>query len=224
MFGYSKGDLDYGYGNGSIDSKSIGAYGTYIAKNGFYSDLVLKYNWMKNDFKVLDSAGDRVTGKDINTDGFAASLEVGRRYHFEKENKGKEVKEGWYVEPQAQLVMGHYSGDSFRASNGLKVEVDSYDSILGRIGVNIGKEIKSGKNPVNAYAKVSYVHEFDGDVNYYLNSSKEDASFGDSWWVYGVGITAQINKKHNLYLDIERASGGRFTQSWAVNGGYRFTW
>lgn len=224
MFGYSKGDLDYGYGNGSIDSKSIGAYGTYIAKNGFYSDLVLKYNWMKNDFKVLDSAGDRVTGKDINTDGFAASLEVGRRYHFEKENKGKEVKEGWYVEPQAQLVMGHYSGDSFRASNGLKVDVDSYDSILGRIGLNIGKEIKSGKNPVNAYAKVSYVHEFDGDVNYYLNSSKEDASFGDSWWVYGVGITAQINKKHNLYLDIERASGGRFTQSWAVNGGYRFTW
>lgn len=220
MFGYSNGNVDYGYGEGSIDSKSIGAYGTYIAKNGFYADLALKYNWLKDDFKVLDSVGDRVTGKDITTHGISASMEVGRRYHFDKVGKN----EGWYIEPQAQLVAGHYSGDDFKASNGLRFAVDSYNSVLGRVGMNIGKEIKSGKNPINAYAKVSYVHEFAGDVNYYLNSSKEKSSFGDSWWTYGAGITAQISKKHNIYLDVEQATGGKFDQSWAINGGYRFTW
>ncbi|MBP9484163.1 MAG: autotransporter outer membrane beta-barrel domain-containing protein, partial [Negativicutes bacterium] len=40
----------------------------------------------------------------------------------------------------------------------------------------------------------------------------------------GIGITAQLNKKHNVYLDIERASGGQFSQPWSVNGGYRFNW
>lgn len=220
MVGYTTGNLDYGYGDGSIDSKSIGAYGTYIARNGFYADLALKYNWMKDDFKVLDSAGDRVTGKDITTHGISASMEVGRRYHFDRNGKN----EGWYIEPQAQLVVGHYSGNDFKASNGLRFEVDSYNSILGRVGMNIGKEIKSGKNLINAYVKVSYVHEFAGDVNYYLNSSKEKVSFGDSWWTYGVGITAQISTKHSVYLDVERATGGKFDQSWAINGGYRFAW
>ncbi len=219
MFGYSKGNLDYGVGSGSIDSKTLGAYGTYIAPNGFYADLALKYGWMKNDFKVLDTAGNRVTGEDMNTDGLSASLEVGQKIHF-----NKTAKEGWYVEPQAQISMGHQSGGSFHASNGLRVDVDSYTSTLGRLGINAGYEVKSGKNPVNVYAKASYVHEFDGDVGYRMNGIAEQTSFGDSWWTYGVGITAQINKKHNVYLDIERASGGQFSQPWSLNGGYRFSW
>ena len=102
--------------------------------------------------------------------------------------------------------------------------MDSYNSTLGRLGLNAGYEIKSGKNPVNIYAKASYVHEFDGDVAYRFNGSREQTSFGDSWWTYGLGITAQINKKHNVYLDVERASGGQFNQPWSVNGGYRFNW
>ena len=219
MFGYSKGNLDYGMGSGSIDSKTIGAYATRIAPNGFYADIVLKYGWMKNDFKVLDSAGARVTGSDISTDGFTGSLEFGRRIH-----KDKITKEGWYVEPQVQFSVGRQSGGSFTASNGLRVDVDSYKSTLGRIGANLGYEVKSGENPINVYAKASYVHEFDGDVEYRFNGSSEQTSFGDSWWTYGLGVTAQINKKHNVYLDIERSSGGQFRQSWALNGGYRFSW
>lgn len=70
MFGYSDGSLDYERGSGSIDSKSIGAYGTYAANNGFYADLVLKYNWMKGDFRVRDSQDALVKAKDIRSDGF----------------------------------------------------------------------------------------------------------------------------------------------------------
>ncbi len=219
MFGYSKGDLDYGAGSGSIDSKTLGAYGTYVAPTGFFTDLVLKYGWMKNDFKVLDTAGTWVTGNDMNTSGLSASLEVGQRIHFDHQKK-----EGWYLEPQAQLSVGHQGGGSFNASNGLRVNVDSYNSTLGRLGVNVGYEMKSGKNPINVYAKTSYVHEFDGDVGYRMNGISEQTSFGGSWWTYGVGVTAQINKNHNVYLDIERASGGKFTQPWSINGGYRFQW
>ena len=219
MFGYSKGNLEYQTGHGSIDSKTLGIYGTYIAPSGFYADLALKYGWMKNDFKVLDTAGALVTGENMSTDGLSASLEIGQKIHF---NKG--AKDGWYVEPQAQISMGHQSGGNFDASNGLRVDVDSYTSTLGRLGMNVGYEVKSGKNPINVYAKASYVHEFDGDVGYRLNGSTEQASFGDSWWTYGIGITAQLNKKHNVYLDIERASGGQFSQPWSVNGGYRFNW
>lgn len=219
MFGYSKGDIDYRHGSGSIDSTSVGAYSTYIADNGFYTDLVLKYGWMKDDFNVYDSAGNPVKGSDIETNAITASLEIGKKFYWNTKEK-----QGWYIEPQGQLSFSHMNGDSFTASNGLRISVDSVDSTLGRLGTNIGYEVKGGKNPINAYAKVSYVHEFDGDVNYRLNRSKESTSYGDSWWTYGVGITAKVGQKHHLYLDLERASGGNFTQKWAINGGYRFAW
>lgn len=219
MFGYTDGSLDVYKGSGSIDSKSLGVYGTYIAPSGFYTDIVLKYGWMKGDFSVRDTAGAVIKGKDIETDGFIASMEVGQRIHLDKKKR-----EGWYVEPQAQLNFGHYSGDNFRATNGLRFDVDSYNSVLGRLGANIGYEVKDGKNPINAYAKLSVVHEFDGEMDFKYNNSKESTDFGDTWVVYGVGITAKVGEKHNLYLDLERSSGGNFTQKWAINAGYRFTW
>ena len=181
--------------------------------------MVLKYGWMKNDYKVLDSSNVTIKGDDMNTSGLSASMEIGQRLHLDQK-----TKEGWYVEPQAQLTVGHQSGGSFTASNGLNINVDSYNSVLGRVGMQAGYEVKSGKNPINVYAKASYVHEFDGDVGIRFNGVGVNQSFGDSWITYGVGATAQIGKKHNLYVDIERASGGKFNQPWAVNAGYRFEW
>lgn len=116
FLGYSKGNMDYlKSGSGSIDSKSLGAYWTHIHRNGFYADAVFKYNWMNSDFKTLDSAGLGVKGDDINTRGFTASLELGRRYFFDKtDENGEKIKvenrEGWYVEPQVQLTLGHQGG------------------------------------------------------------------------------------------------------------------
>lgn len=219
FFGYSKGTLDYGTGNGSIDSKTLGAYGTFKAPSGFYSDLTVKYSWLKNDFIALDSAGSRVTGESMKTTGLTGSLEIGKKFH-----RNRDADQGWYLEPQAQLSIGHQSGGTFRASNGLRVEIEGYHSILGRLGSNLGYEIKRGKNPVNGYIKIQRVHEFDGNVDYQLNGHKESASYGGSWWVWGAGLTAQIKEKHNLYFDIERASGGQFNQPWKMSGGYRFTW
>ena len=174
---------------------------------------------MKNDFKVLDTANDWVTGSNISTGGLSSSLEVGQRIHFDREKK-----EGWYLEPQAQLSIGQQSSGGFRASNGLQIDVEGYTSIMSRVGVNAGYEIKGGKNPVNAYVKLSHVHEFKGDVDYRLNGSREQTSYGDSWWTWGFGVTTRVNDKHHLYLDVERASGGKFNQPWVVNGGYRFSW
>lgn len=219
MFGYGKGSLDYGVGSGNVDSKTLGLYGTYIHPSGFYTDAVLKYNRMNNDYKVLDSAGIPVKGDDINADGVHFSLEVGQRIHLDRQ-----AKSGWYIEPQAQISVGRVTGGDFTASNGLRVHVDDYNTVLGRVGMLAGYEVKGGNNPINVYGKVSYVHEFNGDMGYRLNGISVNDSFGDSWIVYGVGASAQIGKNHNLYLDIERASGGQFNQPWAINGGYRFTW
>ena len=218
-FGYSKGDLDYSVlnggtgGSGSVDSKTLGLYGTYIADNGFYVDAVLKYMWMKNDFDVLDTNGDRVTGDDLSTGGVGLSLELGKRFRFTKNEKG----DNWYIEPQAQLSYTRQDGGYFTASNGLRIGVDSFNSLLGRLGMLAGYETAK----TNVYAKVSYVKEFDGDVNIIANNISIPESFGDSWWEYGLGFTTRLNDHNSLYMSLERSSGGKFTEPWKVYAGWR---
>ncbi|MDL2280952.1 autotransporter outer membrane beta-barrel domain-containing protein [Selenomonadales bacterium OttesenSCG-928-I06] len=216
MIGYSSGDLSYSRGKGEVDAKTLGMYGTYIKKDGFYTDFVLKYMWMENDFNVINIQGERVKGKKLDTGGIGTSIEIGKRYH-----KNKEEKTGWYLEPQLQLSYGTQDGGTFTASNGNKVKVDSYDSLMGRVGMMIGYEDQ--KKEKNIYAKVSWVKEFDGDIGVNINGTQLDESFGDSWWVYGIGFTSKINSNQSIYLDIERATGGQFREPWAIKGGWRYS-
>lgn len=219
LAGYSKGSLDYKNGSGSIDSKTLGVYGTYVAPNDFYSNLVLKYGWTKSDFSVRDSAGDLVTGKGLKSDGLSASIEIGKKIHFDKKTNS-----GWYVEPQAQLTHGMRGGSKMTASNGLAVDLDGYQSLQGRLGMRAGYEVKAGENPINVYGKLSYVHEFDGKMDVALNGVNIKEDLGDSWWNYGVGVTARVGDRHNVYLEVEKSSGDRFNQKWGISGGYRVAW
>ncbi len=215
MLGYTSASQSYDVGSGSTGSTTLGFYRTFIDPKGHYIDLVIKYGWMKSGYKVLDTASVWVEG-DMSTCGPVLSLEVGNRLYQDKASK-----EGWYLEPQAQLSLGRQSGGSFIASNGLSVDVDSYTSVLGRLGIIVGHEVKKGDQPVNAYGKVSYVKEFEGDIGFSLNGSPVKEKLGDSWWSYGAGVTAQLGNDSNLYLDATRTSGGKFKQSWQLNVGLR---
>jgi len=212
MFGYSKGDLDYADGSGEVDSKMLGIYGTFTKPNGFYMDAVLKYQWMENDFDILDTAGSRVTGDGVNTDGLGWSVEAGQRFHFTKDKKT-----GWYIEPQVQFSYMRQDGGYFNADNGLTIGIEPFNSLLGRLGILTGYELENG----NIYAKVSKVKEFDGDVVFIGNGVPVNESFGGSWWVYGIGMTSKLNKRDSIYLDVERTSGASFTQPWRILAGWR---
>lgn len=219
FLGYTKGDLSYLGGSGDIDSISAGVYGSYFHHNGFFADLVLKYGAMKSEYDVVDSAGAKVSGEDVKSDVFGISLELGRRYHL-----NRQTQEGFYIEPQAQLSFGHFTGGGFTATNGLHMQVEDFDSLIVRLGGHVGYEIKNRKNPINIYLKGYWMKEVAGKIDFRLNGSLESTSYEDTWLAYGLGISAQIKERHHLYLDFEHWSGGRVEQKWAINGGYRYRW
>lgn len=213
MFGYSTGDLDYlSTGNGEVNSKMAGIYGTFIQPNGFYLDAILKYQWMDNEFSTLDSDNTIVTGNDVSTGGLGFSVEVGQRIPF-----GRKNTKGWYAEPQVQFTYQRYGDGYFTASNGLHIGLNSFTSMIGRLGVLIGYETESS----NLYGKLFRSHEFDGDVVIMANGQPIAEDFGGSWWVYGLGYTARMSERNSIYVEIERTSGGSFKQDWAVKGGWR---
>ena len=215
FIGMASGNPHYSSGDGSVKSSHLGVYATYMASGGFYTDAVVKYSRLKNQFSVLDSQDNTVSGSG-NSGGVSFSLEVGQKFSLNQPGNG------FYIEPQVQLSYSHQKSARMTSDNGLNIDLDGYDSKLARTSAIVGYELNSGATVVNAYLKTGYVHEFDGDVNYHLNGSNEQHTFKGGWWNNGIGVSAQINKQHTLYIDVDSAAGNKFDQR-QINGGYRFS-
>ena len=209
--GQTYGNPDYKNGDGSLRSFNTGIYATYLDNSGFYIDSVVKYDRQKNHFKVKDTANNRIQGTG-HSNGLGLSMELGQKFKIND----------FYVEPQTQFSYSHQNGNSINASNGLKVKLGNYNSLIGRASALLGYEFNSDENSINIYAKTGIVREFDGDTYYKLNNHKESHSFKGNWWNNGVGINANFNQKHNIYLDLESSPGNKFDLL-QVNGGYRYS-
>ncbi|WP_439822115.1 autotransporter outer membrane beta-barrel domain-containing protein [Phascolarctobacterium faecium] len=210
---YTDGSSSYSRGGGDNSSKAISFYNTEIGSKGHYLDLVFKISNMDNDFTVYDTNSKKITG-DFNNTGVALSAEYGRK---------NALKNGWYIEPQAQFTLGYLGGDNYITSNGIEVNQSGIKSAVGRIGFNIGKEIGS-KGIV--YAKANLLHEFGGGYDVTMTDStgrvKVSDSFNDTWFEYGIGAAFASGKNSHVYFDVERSAGSDFTKNWQWNIGARW--
>ncbi|WP_392552747.1 autotransporter outer membrane beta-barrel domain-containing protein [Orbus wheelerorum] len=218
-FGYTHSDQDFSKGDGNIDSYYFNAYGSYTNTNGLYLDSVIKLGWQKQDFSLQDNQNNTVTG-DTDSSIFGLSAELGYKYYL-----ASEQKMGWFTQPSVQLAYSQVDSDTFTASNGQKINFDSYSSVLGKAGLMIGYDFsQSSSNPFNVYLKTNYFHEFSGDLDGKINNERIKTDLGSNWWNYGIGFNAQVKNVHNIYFDIDQSRGADFKQLWKLNIGYRYQW
>lgn len=212
-FSYIKGDGSYNSGTGSSHGAALSLYNTDIRHSGHYLDVILKVGRYNTDYTVYAETGDKIRGDFSNT-GVAVSAEYGRKKALSSD--------GWYIEPQAQLSLGYFSGDTYHTSNGINIDQDNIWSAVGRIGVNIGKDL-SDKSQV--YVKANWYHDFAGKGGVTMTSPEGriymDQDFNDTWFTYGIGTTFQMNKNSHFYCDVERSTGGSFHTNWQWNVGMR---
>lgn len=214
-FSYLDGDSSYSSGSGENKVKALNIYGTQIGAKGHYLDLVVKYSQLDNDFKVFDTSGNKITG-DYDQNGLSISAEYGRKNN---------LKNNWYIEPQAQLTFGRLRGTDYTTSNGIRVDQDGIDSFVGRIGFNIGKDINE---KTNIYLKANLMHEFGGGYNASMvdaggTKARLDRDFDDTWFEYGLGAAVQTGKNNYFYVDVERSAGSDYKKDWQWNVGARWS-
>lgn len=212
MAGYTHANPDYDDGTGTVKDTNAGLYGTYLDNSGVYVDTVAKYVRMRNNFNVKDTLGQKVDGN-AKSNGYSLSVETGKRFAIQQSN--------FYVESQLQLSYTSMGDATTHASNGLKVKLDSYDSLLGRGSIITGYQIKNSDNPNDLYIKTGYVREFMGNTSYKLNDNKEKHDFGGGWFDSALGVNAQFNKRHNIYSEVSYSAGSRFDKQ-QINLGYRY--
>lgn len=216
MLGAAKSTQNYSGGaDGKIDSQLLGAYATWLDDAGYYVDSVAKYNRMKNEVKNQANTGEQIKG-DYNTRGYAADLEVGRHIT---------LGDGWFIEPQAEVTYTHTAGARYTASNGLRVSTSDTESLQGRLGSLLGKNLTLGKGmAAQPYVKASYVHEFAGESSVTVNGHKLTNQIAGSRGEIGLGGVLQVSEKTKVALDIQHADGDQVEEPWAINLGMRYLW
>ena len=218
-FGYSTGDATYAYGGeGDPKTYSLALYGTRIYEDGQYIDIVAKAGRIENDYTVKNEMSHEVKGN-YHATGYSLSAEYGKRIR-----NGKT-----WIEPQAQIMVGRlgsadYTGTSdYSDKREMNIRQDGMTSVIGRIGIGIGRESEKG----SIYLKASMLHDFDGKTanSYEAKDGGEKRvreDYGGSWGAVAIGGSWRIGKSGILYGDIERSFGGDYREEWKANIGMRF--
>ena len=212
-FTYTDGDSSYTNGSGTNKHTGFAVYGSNLRDDGSFIDLIAKYAHMKNDFDVNGGVGNG----DYSTNGLSFSAEYGKRFQ----------QEGYWIEPQAELTYGRVSSADFTTKNGASVHQDSMDSLVGRLGFSLGKDIKQG----NVYVRASYLYDFKGETWVQMTSGVVGSDrapvyktdLGGGWWEFGVGTNLDLGHDTHFYLDVETTAGGDVDTPWQWNAGVRYS-
>ena len=215
MVGYRENRNNYERGNGTSNNFSFGAYASWLGKRGHFLDLIAKAGVQHNHLTsyLKDGANTAVDGQ-YDTWGQSLSVEYGYR---------KPLRHGWYIEPQAELTFSRMNAAGYTASDGTQVDITAGNSLMGRIGLAVGR--KTGGS--HFYGRVSAVREFSATsavsaFNGGLASTLLEQDLRETWLEFALGVTTVLNGKTNAYLELTQTTGAKIRTPWQLNVGARW--
>lgn len=216
MGGYSQSNLDLGGGtSGNVDSFYVGAYGTWLAEDGYYLDALMKLNRFQSDSDVRMSDGTMAGGQ-YSQYGLGASLEAGRRIA---------LTDSVFVAPFGQLSTLWVQGQQYSLDNGMQGKSSNANSLLGKLGSQIGQSVALGAGGrFDYYAKAALAHEFANNNRSKVNDNAFNNDLSGSRGEFGVGTALQVSDRVQLHADLDYSNGRKIEQPWGLNLGARYNW
>ena len=212
VFDYMRGTADYHNvaGEGDVRRGGVWFYDTWLGNKGHYTDYVLKFGRLSNDFDIYSELGEKITG-DYSNFVYSASAEYGRK---------KSLGGDWYIEPQAQLQYAHVTDADYTTSQGTSVQLDAIDSLIGRVGFRHGKDVSDTST---FYIKADVLHEFlgDQDISAFDDTGRLDTTYENegTWYDVGLGFSHQFSKGTYMFLDVEKTFGNDNEDTYQFNVG-----
>lgn len=213
---YTTGSADYKGVTGESSTKRYGLsfYDTQLRETGHYLDTVAKFGRVSNKF-TLEQEDENNVNADYHNNYYALSFEYGRKNPLEN---------NWYVEPQAQLQYTYLASTDYRTSQSTDVQLSGTDSLIGRVGFRIGRELD---DKTAFYVDANAYHEFLGnqdilasDRSGIMNATTHNDGI---WYEAGVGISGKLNKNTNGFVQFTKGFGSDVEHTWSFEGGLNFT-
>ena len=204
---YTEGKSTFVKGSGENTHKGFAIYGSKLNEDGSFIDLIAKYSRLENEFEIGKAQGD------YDSNGYSISAEYGKRLA-----QGN----GFWIEPQVELTYGLVEDANYMVG-GRHVAQDDIESLVGRVGFSLGKDIKQG----NVYVRASYLYDFDGETKVVMSKEGRYETFeqdlGGGWFEVGVGTNYNLSDATYLYFDVEKTYGGDVATPWQWNAGVRYS-
>ena len=204
---FAEGNGNFANGSTENDSTAFAIYGSKLNNDGTFVDLIARYARFESDITVADAKSD------YSTNGMSVSAEFGKRI---------QQGNGLWIEPQFELTYGSVDSAEYKLGDKI-VQVGDMDSLIGRVGFSLGKDIKQG----NVYARASYLYDFDGETETTFGNGSVtrtiEEDLGGGWFEVGVGANINLSKATYIYADVEKTFGGEVDTNWKWNLGVRYS-
>jgi outer membrane autotransporter protein len=214
MAGYGWSSLGFEGGSAvDFDIATVGAYATYFM-GPYYLDALVKFDWLDGSFNSDNVSQDG----DVELPVFGLSLESGYRFDL--------TPGGLYLQPQAQLSYAHAGSDSFKDDSGSEIELESADSLRGRLGARVGQELTSdsGAAQGNFYLEASVNQEFLGETEAKVSGLTLEQDLPGTTFEIGGGIDIALPKDGvSFTIDADYTLGNQ-AEGVSATGGFRINW
>lgn len=214
---YMRGSTTYDdiMGKGETKRYGLWLYDNWLGENGHYTDYIVKWGHLSNDFDIRDKDSlENITG-DYSNNVFSVSAEYGKK---------NDMGNNWYFEPQAQLQLARVTGADYVTTQGSKVNVDGINSLIGRAGFRIGRDMDENST---VYLKADLLHEFMGDQTVTAADAtgtlREEFENKGTWYDVGFGFAAKMSKNSYAFMDFEKSFGNDNDETYQINAGMQWT-
>jgi len=220
-YGSASRTVDNMDATGSLTSVNAGIYFTYAAANGWYTDIVAKYNHFKNN--ATATAGNGPMNADYTNTAIGASLETGKRIALGADP----ANANWSLTPNAQAAIATISQATYTTDTGMTVLQEKTTLAQLRAGAQLAyKHTRKNAQVLQPYAKLFLANQWDtggrvtirDDQNIFtprIKGLRLDAGLGVNWI---------ITKGLQVYLDYECAFARDYTKPYGLNLGISYAW
>ncbi|WP_180674043.1 autotransporter outer membrane beta-barrel domain-containing protein, partial [Helicobacter sp. 13S00482-2] len=216
-YGYNSLSSDGNVLKGNANMIELGAYYSYVADSGLYSDSILKYAFIANKLSTSSAA----SSMDYNTNAITFGQEIGYRFFLDPNKR-------FYVDPLAEINLGYFSEGNISQRNGdafINTKIDANLMYRVKLGGNMGYRLISSKNQTDFRIGLSYT--LDGstaNITSHTNlSSQSDGIPLSNGGVLQLGVNSIISDNWRAYMDVDVGFGqSTYRQDYLISLGGRY--
>lgn len=206
---------------GNIHSIGFNFYNTFIARNDFYVDLVIKYMLSMADYEIFYYSLAKNTPEYINHK-LMINAEIGKKF------KLSESKSYFFLQPEAQVLAGYMFGNEVDFVDFAQTTIHSSTSgiapVILRTGLTAGYSLNQGIKS-DFYIGTSFFYETTngGDVHLDDGSNTVDYSHKGTFKmsIQG-GLDVLFTDNARIYFEAGASFFGKTNTTYSINAGARF--
>lgn len=221
-------------GAGSIKGNRYGL-GAYLTMHNdkSYVDVVANINHVKTDIVAQMDGRKAAKANGVKQNSQAISIEYGTRF-TKVDGKWMNMADSammagkkhskFIIEPQARLKYARFGSAEFTLSDGLRGQMNSYNSLVGSLGVHVEYAMQNANGSTTGiYAKAMYNHEFSAkpEITYNNKISHQD-DYKGGYWTYGLGAHHKLANDVNIYGEVNFGTKNVLKEKYRYDIGIRF--